>query len=468
MTRVRLAGTGVAGLVLAAAGGFGARAEGPYTIAYASFAPLNTAIFIADADGTHERMLLQGAAMDVNPAFSPDGRWIVFGSRRRGSVDLYRVRIDGTGLERLTDDDGYDDQPAVAPDGRRIAFVSSRSGDADIWVLDLRTRALRNLTAHPGGDYRPAWSPDGTSIAFTTDRDTPGARERTGARFAPLQRTQIYVMRADGSATRRVTTGTSVVGGASWSPGGRSIAIFEASPNHWQVLSRTFPSGGVVESQIVQVDVATGTRTPLTRGPGRKTEPQWLGGGRLAYLVSETEERPGQGYRPRDYWCERIRFADGRDGPAGIFTGARWSRDGARMVFQRSIEEEAPPVAPAFSRDPGFRLVRTGPFPAYSADGRRLVASNSSFRVAGLGQTPPTGQWQKPTQLYVMDANGSHRDLLFADDTTGALGATWSPDGRRVAFGVGLNQPRPGFYGPASIVTVAADGSDRRTVAGGM
>jgi TolB protein len=190
MSNIRRAGLSM-GLVLAAGSG-GARAEGPYTIAFASFAPLNTAIFVADADGRHERVLVPGAAMDANPSFSPDGQWVLFTSRRHGTPDVYRVRIDGRGLDRLTDFAGFDDQAVMSPDGRHVAFVSSRSGDADIWLLDVETRALRNLTTHPGGDYRPAWSPDGTWIAFTSDRDSPGARARTDARFAPPQLTQIY------------------------------------------------------------------------------------------------------------------------------------------------------------------------------------------------------------------------------------------------------------------------------------
>lgn len=49
-------GIGVAGTALAAT--VLVRANGPYTIAYATFAPLNTGIFIADADGSGERALV--------------------------------------------------------------------------------------------------------------------------------------------------------------------------------------------------------------------------------------------------------------------------------------------------------------------------------------------------------------------------------------------------------------------------
>jgi Tol biopolymer transport system component len=69
-----------------------------------------------------------------------------------------------------------------------------------------------------------------------------------------------------------------------------------------------------------------------------------------------------------------------------------------------------------------------------------------------------------PVQLFVMDADGGHRRLLYADAQEGALGAAWSPRGDRIAFGIGLNQPRPGQYGPAYIATARPDGSDLRRV----
>jgi TolB protein len=131
-------------------------ASGPYTVAYASFGPLNSAIYVANADGRHEQLLVGGSVLDMNPSFSPDGRTVLFTSRRDGSADIYRVQIDGTGLERLTDDPAFDDQAVMSPDSRRVAFVSSRSGDADVWILDLASRRLQNLTHQSGGDYRPA------------------------------------------------------------------------------------------------------------------------------------------------------------------------------------------------------------------------------------------------------------------------------------------------------------------------
>src|SRR5262249_47699376 len=188
-------------LPLAAAWVAPAPAEPPaqpkYRVAFASFAPLDLDLFLADADGANARPLLPHPAQDYNASFSPDGRWVLFTSTRGGgAADLYRARTDGTGLERLTDSPAFDDQAALSPDGRSVAFVSDRDGRADVWLLDLQTRKLRNLTGGPrrgaGGNFRPAWSPDGQWLAFSSERDSPPA-PHLEAQGRPY--TAVFVMR---------------------------------------------------------------------------------------------------------------------------------------------------------------------------------------------------------------------------------------------------------------------------------
>src|SRR5690349_17945235 len=174
-----------------------------YHLAFANFGPLNTDIFIADADGSNARPFLPDSALDYNASFSRDGKWIVFTSERNGSADIFRAHPDGTGLEQLTNDPAFDDQAVFSPDGKKIAFVSSRNGQADIYVLEIGSKKLTNITNDPAGDFRPAWSPDGKWIAFSSDRESNHPTGNGG--FETAQSTEIFVVQSNGKGIKRLT-----------------------------------------------------------------------------------------------------------------------------------------------------------------------------------------------------------------------------------------------------------------------
>ena len=428
----------------------------PYTVAYASFGPLDSAIYVADADGGHERLLVTGSVLDMNPSFSADGRSVLFTSRRHGSADIYRVRIDGSELERLTDDPAFDDQAVMSPDGRQLAFVSSRSGNADVWLLDLASKRLQNLTRHAGGDYRPAWSPDGQWLAFTSDRDSKGAQASTPtgpSGFSPAQTTELYVVRSNGTDLRRLTDSEASVGGAAWSRDGARLAFYEASPADWRAMSSDLPGGASpATSQIVSLDVASGARTVLTSGPGRKYSPKWTGAG-IAYTRGDVKEQ--RGIRERvNYVSYGINFTDGRGEIVGTFSNVSWSPDGRHMVFHRAHERQWPPVTATFSRDTEFRTVRTGVYPSYSPDGRQLM-TNTAY--AGIFKNT----------VLLMKPDGTDRRVLFEHPTQNVLAPVWSSAGDRIAFGMGafFAGGRAGLS--AHLAVMSADGSGLRMLTSG-
>ncbi len=166
------------------------------------------ALLATPAFGIGDRLLslIQGkpTPLDVQaPAWSRDGRTIVFVSWRDGNGEVYAMDADGSGPRNLTQNPAKDVRPAWSPDGRRIAFVSRRDGNSEIYVMNADGSGKRNLTRDRASDDYPTWSPDGRRIAFLRGRlhsNNPGGR---GVRRCYGY--HLYVVNADGSGLRRLT-----------------------------------------------------------------------------------------------------------------------------------------------------------------------------------------------------------------------------------------------------------------------
>jgi Tol biopolymer transport system component len=218
--------------ILTLAVGSDERAQ-PDRVAYTSFQPAsNWDIYLFTQSGPVPRRLTEYPGLDYDPVVSPDGRWLVFCSERRGNPDLYALDLQCGGDPRLLiDSDFLEDQATFSPDGRSIVFVSTFSGNADIYRLPFRpdkTLSMKqgeNLTHHPGGNFRPAISPDGRLIAFSSERDLPVTVRNVIARHRSGDIWTLNLM--DGKLSRLTTVkGTGWNGTPKWSADGKEIVFY--------------------------------------------------------------------------------------------------------------------------------------------------------------------------------------------------------------------------------------------------
>ncbi len=110
---------------------------------------------------------------DGEPAFSGDGRYLVFSSARSGSQDIFlydtveRRLVD---LPGLNSSDVATTSPDISADGRYIVYVSNALGKSEIFLYDRQTRNVQNISSRVAGDVRnPTISGDGRFIAFESN-----------------------------------------------------------------------------------------------------------------------------------------------------------------------------------------------------------------------------------------------------------------------------------------------------------
>jgi TolB protein len=411
-------------------------------------------LFVAAADGSDERPLLDTPGMDYDAVWSPDGSSIVFTSDREGQAELYRAGPDGRGLERLTDNPAYDDQAAFSPDGKQLVFVSTRAGGtADLWTMDLQTRRAKALTSGPGGDFRPSWSPDGKWIAFSSDRGS--TMPFSYGRWEHQHVVDIYVIHADGSSLKRITEHGNFCGSPKWFADSRRVLAYCMTAEQTLANRRPSPEPGN-DTRLVSIDIATAVASDVPAGAGVKIQPSLVGND-LGYIRKDAAD-DGAG----------IFYASGKRGPKGDIRNASWSPDGSRVVFHK--RQTAPPTVwrSIWSRNPGYELTLTGILPSFSPAGDRFVMTGRTVpgTVFGAG-------------IAVAATGTDKSEMIYQDKSRNVLAPQWSTSGDKIVFGIGgFNAFFNGFHGlflkpedraegGAQIAVVNPDGSGFREVTRG-
>jgi len=168
-----------------------------------------------NGQGLHRMTMTPG--YDAEATVSPDGRTIVFTSMKDGDLDLYAMNLDGTHLRRLTTELGYDGGAFFSPDSKRIVYRASHPqnpaeldaykallaqnlvepGQLEIFVMHADGSGKRQVTSNGSSNFAPYFHPDGTRIIFSSSRHDQG---KDGPPTFHL-----YLINDDGTGSEQVT-----------------------------------------------------------------------------------------------------------------------------------------------------------------------------------------------------------------------------------------------------------------------
>jgi Tol biopolymer transport system component len=202
------------------------------SILFTAGSPQAPNVYIIHTDGSDLRTVLHDSIADYRcPSWAPDGRRFTVSAFRAGRSSILAVEVEsGTARTLLTSDTTYLDCPQWSPTGDAIAVtIDPRQGDiwerwkrdplapwrSDLAILDVESGRLRLLVGDHGLNNYGHWSREGRWIVFQSNRHAFPRIDSLplGDRFRSLE---IYIVRADGSDLRRLTTNAYFDGHPSW------------------------------------------------------------------------------------------------------------------------------------------------------------------------------------------------------------------------------------------------------------
>jgi TolB protein len=139
--------------------------EGPFDRAVACAPDGSSIAWVADDERGREWIVTRAPVVDGEnrriapgraPAYTPDGRWIVYSAPTGRGRELYRIRPDGGGRAPIGRRVGDELQPSVSPDGRLVVYVGEDEYHRRLYVRRIDGTGDRILLESGDGEY-PTW-----------------------------------------------------------------------------------------------------------------------------------------------------------------------------------------------------------------------------------------------------------------------------------------------------------------------
>ena len=265
--------------------------------------------------------------------------------------------------------------------GGEIAFASDRDGSIQIYIIRADGRAIRKVTDIEGGACQPAWSPDGEQLVFISPcngnkNSYPGSA--------------LFISKVDGTGLMPLPT---VPGGdfdPAWSPDGKKIIFTSIRDNGYP--------------QLYIYDLLEKSVQQVTGRFSRDMQPSWSKDGKRLIFISER----------RGYAQVWTMDANGENqqafsrGEGYVNSRPSWSQDQTLVLFTQSVGQEGfPKLVFAPYQSPQYSEYRITQDPMPMQEG---VYSPDGYWIAFEG-------WQEGGHhaIYLIAVNGAGKIQLTAN-----------------------------------------------------
>ena len=269
-------------------------------------------IWTIPVSGGEAVAVTDGSFTELNPVWSPDGKYLYFSSNRRGSSNIWRVAIDeNTGVTS----DSPEAVTAIGATTSPLHLSFSRTGQM-VYSAQTEIRNLRSVSFNPnqGTVGKPLSITQGSMQLWFPDPSPDG---QWLAAYSMGQQRHIFVMRTDGTEQRDLTPDDQRHYWPRWSPDGKRIAFSSRRTGDYEVWIMN-PDG-------------SGQRQ-LTQGGGNHYSPWSPDGSMIAYSVHDQKNDCIIMHPDKAWSDQKFTYLSALADASLSFEGWSWSRDGKKLA----------------------------------------------------------------------------------------------------------------------------------------